>query len=242
MMKKLVYALIIVLAIGGTGCVYISAGIRGNGIPEKRTFDVKDFENIMLIGGMEAVIVQGDEYKVEVELDGNLYDVFDAHVSHSTLRIGFTRGASIRGYRTYNVHIQLPSLVSVDSTGSADVTISGFTDAGKEMNISQTGSGTISVDVVLRKLEIEATGSGTVTAKGSAEILSFNGSGSGALKAFELQSEQVNIEQSGSGNIDVAVKNSLQADLAGSGHLRYKGTPSRMTIRSSGSAKVEQAE
>lgn len=225
-MKKLVYALIIVLAIGGTGCVYISAGIRGNGIPEKRTFDVKEFENIMLIGGMEAVIVQGDEYKVEVELDGNLYDVFDAHVSHSTLRIGFTRGASIRGYRTYNVHIQLPSLVSVDSTGSADVTISGFTDAGKE----------------LRKLEIEATGSGTVTAKGSAEILSFNGSGSGALKAFELQSEQVNIKQSGSGNIDVAVKNSLQADLAGSGHLRYKGAPSRIIIRSSGSAKVEQAE
>ena len=242
MMKKLVYALIIVLAIGGTGCVYISAGIRGNGIPEKRTFDVKEFENIMLIGGMEAVIVQGDEYKVEVELDGNLYDVFDAHVSHSTLRIGFTRGASIRGYRTYNVHIQLPSLVSVDSTGSADVTISGFTDAGKEMNISQTGSGTISVDVVLRKLEIEAAGSGTVTAKGSAEILSFNGRGSGALKAFELQSEQVNIEQSGSGNIAVAVKNSLQADLAGSGHLRYKGSPSRIIIRSSGSAKVEQAE
>ena len=178
---------------------------------------------------------------VEMELDGNLYEFLDVHVSHGTLHIGFVQGVNVRGYHRYAIRIQLPSLASLHiDWGYA--AISGFTDVGKEMRISHTGPVTISVDAVLRKLGIEATGSGTVTAKGSAEILSFNGSGSGALKAFELQSEQVNIEQSGSGNIDVAVKNSLQADLAGSGHLRYKGDPSHVMIRASGYSKVERVE
>lgn len=241
-MKRLLYTLIIVLAAGSMGCIYISTGIKGNGISEKRTFDVKHFDTITLTGGMTAVIVQGDEYKVEVELDSNLYEFFDAYVSGGTLHTGFRRGTNLRGYSTYNIRIQLPHLVSMNSTGSGAVTITGFIDTDKEMSISQTGSGTIGINAVLKKLEIETSGSGTITAKGSTVMLSFTGSGSGNLKAFDLKSDHVRITQSGSGNIDVTVKNSLQADLSGSGRLRYKGSPTRMTIHTSGSAKVVHIE
>jgi len=239
-MKKLVYALIIVLAFGSTGCVCMSVGIRGNGIIEKRIFDLKDFENITLPDKTDVTIVQGGEYMVEMELDGNLYEFLDVHVSHGTLHIGFVQGVNVRGYHRYAIRIQLPSLASLHiDWGYA--AISGFTDVGKEMRISHTGPVTISVDAVLRKLEIEATGSGTVTAKGHVKILSFNGSGPCTLNAFELESEQVNVDSSW-GEVNVTVKNSLQADLSGPVHLRYKGDPSHVMIRASGYSKVERVE
>lgn len=245
-MKKLVsalIALIIILIVSGTKCVYTSSSIiTGNGIIEKRTFDLKNFENITLTGKTDVTIVQGDEYIVEVELDGNLYEFLDAYVSHHTLYIGFIQDADVGVYHEYAIRIQLPSLASLDiDWGYA--TISGFIDAGKEMKIFQVGPATtISIDVVLRKLEIEAAGSGTITARGCVESLSFKGRGSGVFRAFELQSNQVNITHTGSGDIEVAVKNSLQANMSGSGHLLYKGEPSRIIIHSSGAGTVQQVK
>jgi Protein of unknown function (DUF2807). len=239
-MRKLIYLFILTIIILSMGCV--SSGITGNGITEKRTFDVKDFENITLIGKMRISIVQGREYKLDIELDSNLFNVFDAYVSNATLHLGFNKGSSIRHYHTCNIWVQLPYLTSVDITGSGNTAISGFVSADKEIKIVQKGSGITNINAAVKKLEIEASGSGMLTAKGNAETLSFNGRGSGVFQAFELQSNQVNITHTGSGDIEVAVKNSLQADLFGSGCLRYKGYPSRIIIHSSGSATVERVE
>ncbi|MGP1455047.1 MAG: head GIN domain-containing protein [Treponema sp.] len=239
-MKKLVYVFIIVVALSSIKCVYLYNSIIGNGIPQKRTFSVSGFENITLRGSMEAFIVQGTEYTLEVELDSNLYEFFDTYVSDNTLHLGFSHNVSVQG--SYKIRIQLPNLAYLRHSGSGATKITGFAGAGKEMSIVKKGSGTMSVDAVVKKLEIDLKGSGSLTARGAAEILSFNGKGSGAFNALELESEQVHITHAGSGDMEVTAKKSLEATVSGSGKLRYRGTPSRIMIHSSRSGTVERVE
>ena len=240
MMKKLVYTLIIVLAIGGTGCVYISAGIRGNGIPEKRTFDVNNFENIVLRGRTQVKIVQGDTYKVETELDGNLYEFFEAFVFANTLYIGFEKGNSLQSFKVYKIYIQVPVLAHLSQSGSGRTEITGF--SGADMKITQSGAKDTIIDGMIRNLEMEVAGSGTILLSGKADVMTLRQSGVSSVNAFEFETENCFVDSSGKGYAEITVKNSLEVMADGLSKVRYKGSPSRIIIRSSGSAKVEQAE
>ncbi|MGP1455044.1 MAG: head GIN domain-containing protein [Treponema sp.] len=239
-MRKLIYILILAFTIGSTGCVI--NGRMGNGLPEKHAFSVADFKNITLTGKMAASIVQGSAYKLEVELDSNLFDVFNVYVSNSTLHLGFNKGTPIQWYRTCNVRVQLPSLASLDMSGSGNVDISDFTDSDNEMAIVQRGFGIINVGAIVKNLAIKVHGSGTVTAKGRAGNLSFNGRGSGILHAFDLDSEQVRITHAGSGDMEVTAKKSLAVDLSGRSRVRYKGKPENQQIKTVGRCTVERVE
>lgn len=244
-MKKLIYALIaliVVLAIGSTRCIYISTGIKGNGIPEKRTFNVKNFKNIILRGRTQAKIVQGDTYKVEVELDSNLYDFFGASVFGNTLYIGFEKGNSVQSFKVYKIYIQAPVLAHFSQSGSGRTEITGFYNDAADMKITQSGTKNTIINAMIRSLEIELSGSGSIMLSGKANVLTVKQSGLSSVNAFEFQTETCFVDSSGQGDAKVTAKNTLEIKARGLSKVLYKGEPSRIILHSSGSAKVERVK
>ena len=50
------------------------------------------------------------------------------------------------------------------------------------------------------------------------------------------------VSNSGSGSLMVSVKDKLEAELSGSGDIRYKGDPQEINLKSDGSGNIQKAD
>ncbi|NNF18253.1 MAG: DUF2807 domain-containing protein, partial [Flavobacteriaceae bacterium] len=66
-------------------------------------------------------------------------------------------------------------------------------------------------------------------------------SGSGDLDAFDLEADDVEVQVSGSADVEVTANKSLKANVSGSGDIRYKGNPKKVDSRKSGSGDITKA-
>ncbi len=55
-----------------------------------------------------------------------------------------------------------------------------------------------------------------------------------------MEATQCAVRISGSGNVEINVKDELDATISGSGSVSYKGSPSKVNSNASGSGKVRK--
>jgi hypothetical protein len=84
------------------------------------------------------------------------------------------------------------------------------------------------------------SGSGKISATGSSDKVKTSISGSGKLLAADFATKSCHVRISGSGDVEINVKDELDASISGSGSVSYKGDPSRVNSHSSGSGKVRK--
>jgi len=89
---------------------------------------------------------------------------------------------------------------------------------------------------------IVLSGSGNITGSGSASRLDVTLSGSGTIVLGELAAQDVRATLSGSGSIRVWATRSLDAKIAGSGAVFYRGHPHELVTSVAGSGAVVAAE
>ncbi|HEY8936280.1 MAG TPA: DUF2807 domain-containing protein, partial [Cyclobacteriaceae bacterium] len=63
---------------------------------------------------------------------------------------------------------------------------------------------------------------------------------SGKVLAANLETNKCNIHISGSGNVEINVKDDLDAHISGSGSISYKGNPSHVNSDASGSGSIRK--
>jgi hypothetical protein len=64
--------------------------------------------------------------------------------------------------------------------------------------------------------------------------------GTSIIKAFDYAVQNANIKIEGSGLVELAVANKLQAKITGSGNIYYKGNPTTIKTDITGTGKVEK--
>lgn len=84
------------------------------------------------------------------------------------------------------------------------------------------------------------SGSGKIIASGTAKRIRTTISGSGEVRAADLEVEECEVRISGSGDVEVNVKQALDATISGSGSVSYRGNPNQVNSHSSGSGKVRK--
>jgi hypothetical protein len=87
-------------------------------------------------------------------------------------------------------------------------------------------------------LRIDIAGSGDVTASGRADRLDFDIAGSGQGRFGNLDAADVDIDVAGSGDAEVAPRQRLSVDIAGSGTVRLKTEPQTIDTRIAGSGRI----
>ncbi|HRJ30306.1 MAG TPA: head GIN domain-containing protein [Cyclobacteriaceae bacterium] len=104
-----------------------------------------------------------------------------------------------------------------------------------------SGSGDVEADIAIaNKLDVSISGSGKLIATGKANNVKTSISGSGSIRAAEFEVESADIKIAGSGSVEINVKSELNANISGSGSVRYKGNPNHVNANSSGSGKVRK--
>lgn len=120
--------------------------------------------------------------------------------------------------------------------GSGDIRLSDIICGG--FSGSVRGSGSIIVDGLLgAEVNTAINGSGDVIYRGSVRSHYIKVDGSGRVDAYDLRTENVNVNVFGSGNTYVWANRNLDVSIRGSGNVYYRGYPF-ITFFNSGSGKL----
>lgn len=167
---------------------------------------------------------------VNIKGSGDLDILNDAVVDHDV-------ELSIAGSGDMDTHALTCNRLSVSIAGSGDVELG--TVNAKSVSLSIAGSGDIEAKSVnSREVEASISGSGDIELKGAADTARYRIAGSGDLKAHSLKAREVEASVAGSGDLTCYATESLSAQTTGSGYIKYKGDPSRLSVSKRGVSKM----
>ncbi len=189
--------------------------IEGSGNMETRELDLKEFDSIDVGGAFELKITLGDQQKVVMTIDDNLWDNMEAEVSGGTLEIGWDKNCNPDG--ECKVEIVVRELKAMNVHGAAEVEITGYHGESFEFGVS--GAAELEMDGQVDRLEI-------------------NVSGAGEIDTRELKAKSVEISVSGAGEAKVYASESFEGRVSGVGSIDYWGHPEHQKTKVSGMGDI----
>ena len=227
------------IAVSLPSCWYaFGKRVRGNGNVKTEDRSIGNFSGVSSYGPYNVYLTQDSSYKVSVEAEDNLLPYIDTYVENGELKVRTKEGYNLSNSREISVHVSAPSFSAIKTVGSGDIISQSKINNSTAIALEATGSGDIKANLNAPEVKAEVMGSGSINLEG--ETKSFNGNitGSGNIKAFELKSENSDVEILGSGNADVYASVKLSIEVNGSGDVKYKGNGQvASNIHGSGSVK-----
>ena len=221
--------LTVVLALTLIGCENSSVNcLRGNGIIEKETREVQEYNGVVTEGEFDVFYVPDSSYSVVIETDQNLIPYIRTRISGSTLIVDNGTRKCLRSEYPIRIYVHAPEIKLMSLVGSG--LISAETVYADELTLSIEGSGIIDVSGIdVLELNVLITGSGDVSLWGKADAADYTITGSGNIDAKNVISNTCVAEISGSGSIYCNAVIKLEAFISGIGYIYYKGSPSVST-------------
>jgi len=176
--------------------------ITGSGRVTQQARPVGAFRRIETVGSETVQVRFGPRPSLVIAADDNILPLITTEVRNGTLRIGSRGSFRMRG--PIRVQITTPALDHYGSTGSGNVAIDG-----------------VNTD----RLSLVLSGSGDIRATGRARELKLTINGSGRAALEKLVTQQASVALHGSGDASVRPTSSLDAQVFGSGTIRYWGSP-----------------
>jgi len=233
--------------------LFIFSGCNINAVVSSKSYITKqlptpsNFQAIQIEGSADVEYRQSTNGQLGIRVYGsdNVVELLDIRVVNGTLLVSFKDHVSITGESKLKVIVTSPRLDQVTITGSGDVDLKG-TIRGEKLNISISGSGDVKSDDLFYKgvnamisgsgdadlcilksdfVKAQISGSGDVDLKGSTENLELTLAGSGDIDAERLIANVVKVSLAGSGDIVCYASKQINAEVAGSGEITFKGKP-----------------
>ncbi len=191
--------------------------IEGSGKMETRELNLKEFDSIDVGGAFELEITLGDEQKVVMTIDDNLWENLEAEVHDSTLEIGWDKSCNPDGDCT--VVMVVSELKGIDIHGAAEVEIEGY--RGDSFTFDVSGAAELEMD-------------------GEVDDLEINISGAGEIDTRDLKAKSVKITVSGAGEAKVYASERFEGRVSGVGSIDYWGDPEHQKTKVSGLGDINR--
>ena len=201
--------------------------IYGTGEMVSRSLQVEDFTELEVGGGSSFTVIfrQSDYTAVNVEMQENLFDLHEISVEGDTLSlVRVSDDRIIYGNYRPKVYIYTPNLTAINVGGALHAE---DWDTIRTQNFSITSNGFVRISAHLEvdTLELNLSGASELEFWGDAHNATIIKNGAGNIFAGSLQTSDTTITLNGSGEIEIAVSNTLDATLEGVGNIRYIGNP-----------------
>lgn len=195
---------------------------RGNGEVTTVQREVPAFDGIVVGGGFEIELTQGDGYAVSVETDANLHDRIEVYVADGLLHVE-TQG-DLRSPTRMRLFIRSEQFARISLSGANE--LSATTPLyGEALTLKLSGAVSVELAVDYDELVADISGAGSLYLKGKATNTEFSVSGVGSISAYDLLSTLSVVEVSGTGSAKVHAVEALSASVSGMGSIRYQGDP-----------------
>lgn len=214
--------------------------VAGNGNIKKETRNVSGFKSVGTSGSFNVYITPGTSKTIEVEADENILPYIETELKGDELNVHFKRGYDIKTTQKININLSMPEVKSLAASGTGGFFSKGSLK-GDKVELGLSGSANVDLDLKATKLEVGVSGSTRISLKGNVPTVEYGISGSASVDALALQSDNVEVGVSGSGDLAVYSQKKLDISVSGSAKVRYKGSPA-INQSSSGSAKITKID
>jgi hypothetical protein len=214
--------------------------IKGKGAVVSKTVSTAEYDGVAVSGSFFVTLVDGAEGSITINAEENLLEFIIVEVKDNTLYIKPEKNYGIYASKGKKIEITVPvnSISNVSLAGSGDV-ISNFMMNATSFQVSLAGSGDIKLGIEAQTIDARLSGSGDIEFKGKTTDFTAALAGSGDIEAFELQADNAKVSIAGSGDIETNCSQSIEARVSGSGAIQYKGNPTKVDSKVSGSGTIK---
>ncbi len=202
-----------------------------------KTWDVGDFDEVILEGAFKIFLVQGNSNSVMVRAaDSKVFEY---------LSIGNERGALILkvSRRPFNfsrieIYITFKTLRKLEADGGTILETDGYLNLD-DLFVRLKGGSKMKFYAKVRDMQLINEGGVLIELSGVARTLEVRLAGAGHINAAELRADDASFIIEGVGTGIVHATRTLNAVIKGAGKLRYRGSP-RITKTIEGLGSVQE--
>lgn len=202
---------------------------------------VGSFNSLDVRGNMKVSLRQESGSGVTIQTDDNLFEFLDVRVEGNTLVVDTRDGYNLNPSKDIIAYVSAPDFREIQLSGACDIVSEGIISGNEKLIISGSGSSEIELDVNVPAIETSLSGSGSVKLTGEARHFIANVSGSGDIICFDLVADNIQLDLSGSADVEVTANKQLDIDASGSSNVSYRGN-AKVTQSISGSGSVKKVD
>ena len=227
-MKRILY--MAATALICTSCFYVNTNwtggknaVKGEGEVVSKTFDFKDFDQIVINGHADVDFSQSSGYEVTVSTQENILEWLDYKVDGTTLIIETKDHREIRATE-YNLVILAPELKKLTVNGASDFNVRTLRMEG-DLDVQVNGAGDLDFDnIACNSLTVEV-----------------NGAADANLTAVDVRNT-LTVKVNGAGDVDITGNaQNASFEVNGAGEVNAKGlkVAGEVSKHTSGLAKIQ---
>lgn len=200
-------------------------GLERSGQAVTETRPVANFQRVALAGVGKLLITQGEEESLTVTADESLLPYVVTSVKAGTLTLGLSPEArQLRPLGPIQFNLSVIDLAALEISGAGDVRADSLAVDRLELRIS--GAGDINIDsLTANELVVRLTGAGNINVAGQVAEQRIRLSGAGGYRARKLESQWATVEVSGAGAAAIWATDRLDVQISGSGNVDCYGNP-----------------
>lgn len=231
--KSILFSLVILSLLlsscGSTELPLIYNSIRGSGnLVTVLVEDLDPFHSVALQTVGDVLLTFDTLSAVVVEVDHNLQRFITTEVSGGVLKIGLKTPKEVKvSGMSLTVSVWMPVLealiLDVDGIGSFVTDSSRF--QVPEVDLVLAGVGDMELELQVQQLTSNLSGVGDLTLSGSARRHDLTHEAVGAVHAFDFVTDTCTILSNSVGDIEVNVRDYLNATINNIGNVYYQGFP-----------------
>jgi len=203
---------------------------------DREVRSIEPFNSVHVGGGIDVYIHTDDDFRVEIESEDS-EDII-TEVDGDILNVRYKNGWSFFKWdRHDNVHVYLPDLEEVVSSGGADVYGTNKIK-GDFLELRSSGGSDIKMEIDMKDVNVVSSGGSDVILSGTARFFKAESSGGSDVKGYELIAGEADLHSSGGSDIQITVEKRLKAKASGGSDIYYQGNPEYVNIDSGSGGDV----
>lgn len=221
-MKYVLIAALAVIALTACTFVTIDASKQAKGPRKTVTYDIADFDGIIVNGAYDVAFTQGDNYAVSVTAPEDFFDKLEVErTADGRLQLNTKHNTRIK--TNVEVAVTAPSLVFLEVNGAGDVEIAKGLRSESPLTINVNGAGDLEMeDIACASLKITVQGAGDVDVD-------------------NLTCGDVAVTVDGAGDVDLTDidVNVLEVTISGAGDTKLSGKAAKAVLSISGAGAID---
>lgn len=236
-----------------------SANSQTNATTNGPVRNVGKFSGVAASSGVKVNFTQGNNQSVVVDTDPNMQQYVNTQVKDGILHVSIdTRGKKNLNFKKLNVNIEAPKLSSVSvSSGSVLSTLNtinedsfdaevssgsifnGNLNIKNNVNVDITSGSVAKIELNAKSIDLKGSSGSVSTLTGTVQDSVFNLSSATNCNAQDLQTNIMKADLSSGANLKIHVKDDLSANVSSGASVRYKGNPTKNSVKKSSGGSVK---
>ena len=238
-MKAIFYFLAIPLLFLSLSCTERNSFSSSDEIKEKKA--LTGVTRLKVDGVFSLTISQSDEESIEVEGDQAMVNklLIDQEGELLSLKMEEDVEDSFFDDKNLKIHIHIKDLKEFNYEGVGNVKTNGLFKVA-DLKLIGNGVGNLELELDAQEIDADFDMVGNIKLRGKANRATFINNGIGNLNASELIVQNIYVNSSGIGNVEVNCVGDLSLVVDGIGKVSYSGNPRIIKKEVSGIGKVEE--